>query len=409
MLRNQRLITVSLDQDQLGQRNRALSVLLKLSNQLSICVDLDQVWDISLSLVMEEFGVSAGRVYLMQPGGDQFQLAAFRGLDPSGLETVYAPNSFTGKAARDRSFLAMHVEDLGDRRRAALLASKGFKVVICLPLITRDRVLGVMNLAARKVIPLEMSTIDLSMVMGNLTATAAESVLQARLLNEQKEAVKFFAYTACHDMKSPAGGVHALVRRLAKHLDHSLDEKGRVIMDQIERAAGRLEDLTQEVNHYIRAKEAPLEPMELELGEVLAELADELAERLQAAGVELALPPRPLRLTADRAALARALMNLLDNALKYGGPQLSRIEVSAEEQPEQAVIKVRDDGQGVPPELADKLFTLFKRAATSQGTEGTGLGLAIVKEIAQRHGGQAWLEPVQGRGAAFCFSLSKKI
>ncbi|RJX35495.1 MAG: hypothetical protein C4525_03705 [Desulfarculus sp.] len=409
MLRNQRLITVSLDQAQLGQRNRPLSVLLELSNLLSTCVELEQVWDISLGLVMEQFGVSAGRVYLMQPGGEQFRLAAHRGLDPSGLETVRASSSFTGKAARDRSFLAMHVQDLGDPRRVALLSSKGFKVVICLPLITRDRVLGVMNLAAREVIPLEMGTIDLAMVMGNLTATAAESVWQARLLNEQKEAVQFFAYTACHDMKSPAGGVHALVRRLARHLDQGLDQKGRAIMDQIERAAGHLEDLTQEVNHYIRAKEAPLEPVGLELGQVLAELAGELDERLQAAGVELVVPDRPVRLTADRLALSRALMNLLDNALKYGGPQLSRIEVGAEEQPEQVVIQVRDDGVGVPDELADKLFTLFKRAATSQGTEGTGLGLAIVKEIAQRHGGRAWLEPAAGRGAVFCFSLSRHI
>ncbi|MCB2192158.1 MAG: GAF domain-containing protein [Deltaproteobacteria bacterium] len=416
MLRNQRLITVPLDQAQLQERNRALSVLLQLSNYLSTRTKLEDLLGGALELVMEQLGVSAGRLYLSEPEEDCYRLVVHRGVSPEGLETVPAGVGFTSKAARTRSFLAMLVEDLDDAERVALLASKGFKVVICLPLITRDQVIGVMNLAAEELIPLEMATIDLVMVMGNLVATTAESVMQAqelseqaRLLAEQKEAVQFFAYTACHDMKSPATGVHGLARMLAQRAGHNLDDKGLAIISQIEKAAQRIEDLAQEVNAYIRAKQAPLKLEQVSLGEVLSSVAGEMAERLEKSGVVLELPPEDVVLSADQNALSRAITNLVDNALKYGGPQLSRIRVIYDQDGPAHVFKVSDDGVGVPPELAEKCFTLFKRADTSQGTEGTGLGLAIVREIARRHGGQAWLETAQPQGACFCFSLSSDL
>lgn len=415
MLRNQRLITVPLDQQQLSGRNRALAVLLQLSNFLSTCTELEPLLEGALDLVMEQFGVRAGRVYLGEAGSDYFQLIIHRGLDPKGLETVHASMGFTGKAARTRSFLAMHVEDLDDQQRAELLAGKGFAVVICLPLITRDQVIGVMNLAAEEIIPLELATIDLAMVMGNLTATTAESVLQARelteqarLLAEQKEAVQFFAYTACHDMKSPATGVHGLARMLAQRAGDNLDEKGLAIIGQIQRAAQRIEDLASEVNAYIRAKEAPLKHEEFDLAELLAGLAGEVGPRAEAQGVTLVVPSEPVMLKADRGALIRALTNLVDNALKYGGPELTRVEVRHHQKNGLHVFKVWDDGVGVGPELAEKCFTLFKRAETSQGTEGTGLGLAIVREIACRHGGRAWLDNSQPKGACFCFSMAEE-
>jgi len=416
LLRNQRLITVPLDQAQLHQRNRALSVLLQLSNYLSTRTKLEDLLGGALELVMEQLGVGAGRLYLAEPENDCFRLVVHRGVSPEGLETVPAGVGFTSKAARTRSFLAMRVEDLEDAERVALLASKGFMVVICLPLITRDRVIGVMNLASEELVPLEIDTIDLTMVMGNLVATAAESVMQAqelgeqaRLLAEQKEAVQFFAYTACHDMKSPATGVHGLARMLAQRAGHNLDQKGRAIIGQIEKAAQRIEDLAQEVNAYIRAKEAPLKLTEVSLREVLAGVSAEMAERLEKRGVSLELPRDEVVLSADSGALARALTNLVDNALKYGGPGLSRIRVIHQEDGPFHVLKVSDDGVGVPAELAEKCFTLFKRADTSQGTEGTGLGLAIVREIARRHGGLAWLDNSQPQGACFCFSLARDL
>jgi signal transduction histidine kinase len=84
------------------------------------------------------------------------------------------------------------------------------------------------------------------------------------------------------------------------------------------------------------------------------------------------------------------------------------VEVSHELTPTHHVFRVRDDGVGLEPEQEDKIFSLFGRGDTSKGTTGTGLGLAIVREIAQRHGGDAWLESGPGRGCDFCFSFKRQ-
>lgn len=413
---NQRLVTVPFSSKALDRRNHELSVLLELSNFLSTCTDLETLLHGGLEMVRRQFGLEAGRIYLGDQEEGFLYLACHQGIDPTGLEILELEGTFTGKAAHTRSFLAMGVEDIEDKERAALLAEKGLRMVICLPLITRDRVLGVMNLNAPKLIHLQLATVDLGMVMGNLIATSAESVIQAQeliekasLLEEQKKAVQFFAYTACHDMKSPAAGVHGLARLLLSRSGDRMNPKDREICRQIERASARIENLAQEINGYIWAKESSLNLEEVELGGVLAEIAAEQAGRLAETGVRLEMPAELVWLAADRLALGRALGNLIENALKYGGPDLSRIEVSCEELDSQWVICVRDDGVGIPPDLAKKVFTLFKRAATSRGTEGTGLGLAIVQEIARRHRGRAWLEPSQKRGASFCLSLAKNL
>ncbi len=414
LLFNQRLVTVPFSSKALDRRNHELSVLLELSNFLSTCTDLETLLHGGLEMVRRQFGLKAGRIYLGEPEEGFLYLAAHQGLEPDGLETLELEGTFSGKAAATRSFLAMRVEDIEDKQRSALLTRKGFVMVICLPLITRDRVLGVMNLNAPEMIHLEMATVDLGMVMCNLIATSAESVIQAQelmekadMLEEQKKAVQFFAYTACHDMKSPAAGVHGLARLLLARSGDRMNPKDREVCRQIEKASARIENLAGEINGYIWAKESALDREEVELGEVLAEIAAEQAGRLEKAGVVFETPPEPVWILADRLALGRALDNLVDNALKYGGPELSRIRVSCQDKDSQWVLCVEDDGVGIPDELAKKVFTLFKRAATSQGTEGTGLGLAIVQEIARRHGGRAWLEPGQGSGASFCLSLAK--
>ncbi len=87
---------------------------------------------------------------------------------------------------------------------------------------------------------------------------------------------------------------------------------------------------------------------------------------------------------------------------------MSEIVIRYEEDPSFHIFSVGDDGVGIKGEGADMLFKPFHRDKTSQGTEGTGLGLAIVKEIAERHGGRAWLKQEVSRGATFCFSVAKE-
>jgi light-regulated signal transduction histidine kinase (bacteriophytochrome) len=99
----------------------------------------------------------------------------------------------------------------------------------------------------------------------------------------------------------------------------------------------------------------------------------------------------------------------VDNALKYGGNQLSKITIQYEESEDFHVLSVTDNGVGLKTEDSERLFALFQRQETSRGVEGTGLGLAIVKEIADRHRGEVWMEPGSQAGVTFHLTISKNL
>ena len=103
------------------------------------------------------------------------------------------------------------------------------------------------------------------------------------------------------------------------------------------------------------------------------------------------------------------MRNLVDNALKYGGENLSEIEIGYKDSGDFHVLSVRDDGVGLGNDQSDGIFTMFQRKKTAMGIEGAGLGLAIVKEIAAQHEGQVWVEHNPQQGITFYVSFSKNL
>ena len=110
---------------------------------------------------------------------------------------------------------------------------------------------------------------------------------------------------------------------------------------------------------------------------------------------------------SDKLAILRVFRNFIDNALKYGGKTLQKIEIGYENNSDFHIFSVYDDGIGLKKEESRGIFGLFKRKDTSRGIKGTGLGLAIVKEIAERHHGEVWAEPGPQKGITFKISFIK--
>lgn len=415
MLLEERYVTVPVVGTNLSGDRPELSLVLEMSNYLATVKGLQEVLDNGLKKMMRMFDMEYGRVYLLNDSGDRLNLRAAQGINVAGLESMGINEGFSGKATRTGCFIAQRISDMENRKRAKLLAERGLESVVCLPLIAMDHTLGVMNLAASRIVELDMPTIDLMVVLGNLIAVnilnarqAAALEDKARALAAQKEAIQFFAYTASHDLKSPATAIHGLARMLLRLGGETMDEKARQVCAQISKAASIIEELAGELNAYIKAKESPLEPKQVELGEVMEVVHSNVRAELESRGIAWRGPDPAGLVWADQLALIRALQNLVDNALKYGGDGLSLVEISHELTPTHHVFRVRDDGVGLEPEQEDKIFSLFGRGDTSKGTTGTGLGLAIVREIAQRHGGDAWLECGPGQGCDFYFSLKRK-
>ena len=412
----QGLVAVDYDERKLQRRNHQIAVLLDLSDFLASSMDTQVLLDGALSRTLNHFDFQAGRIYLMDADGEQLCLAAYQGLEPEGLEVVRIRQGFSGMAARTRSFLARRVTDLDDPRRVEILLGKGLETIVCVPLVTLDRVVGVMNLASDRVIDLDQGTVDLLLIVGNQIAFAVngarfheEVQSKVRDLQEKKETIKFFAFSASHDLKCPAVGLNGLAERFHRHYRDQLDDRGRALCDQILATSRHLLALSERMNAYVTAREAPLQLETVSVRDLAETVRCEFDAVLRQRGIAWHGPDGPAEVRADRLSILRFLQNCVDNALKYAGAGLSEIRIEHRETEDHHVLSVRDDGVGMPPEDADRLFDLFHRHATSRGTEGAGLGLAIVKKIAERHGGEAWVDTSVGGGTTFHLSLRKQL
>jgi K+-sensing histidine kinase KdpD len=416
MLINKKYLSVKFSESELRERNWALSILLDIGNFLSRPLQLKDVLDGVLHKVLDHFDLAAGRIYLTDETDQYLILAAHTGIEITGLERVRMGEGFSGLAAQTRSFILQDVTALEDKERATLLLSKGLRIIICVPLIAMDKVLGVMNLASTKVLELDEGKIDLLDVIGNQIAVAANNAkLYEELANKIKEVeektdtIKFFAYSALHDLKSPAIGIYGLTKLLHKHYRNLLDEKGQRYCDQILNAAAQIEALVERINGYIMAKEAPFTFETIQVKEVTDLIRNEFAAALDQRRIRWVEPETIPLINADRLSLIRVFRNLVDNALKYGGNSLGEIRIGYAEDQEFHILSVADDGVGMQKQDSEKVFEIFQRHKTSRGTEGTGLGLAIIRVIAERHRGSVRMEPGAEKGVTFYVSIAKQL
>ncbi len=409
-------ISVKFRELKLKERNKELSFLIEMSDFLSSSQNLKELLGRALSKVLEYFDLDAGRIYMMDDAGQYLSLAAHQGIDSKGFEKLHISEGFSGRSARTHSFIAQHVSELGDPDRAALLSSQGFKIIICVPLISINKVGGVMNLASRKIIGLDQEKVDMFTAIGNQIAAAANNArlyedLEAKIkaLKQKNELIESFAYSISHDLKSPAAGLYALTKSLQGKRGASLDEKGKKFCNQILKTTEHIVALVDNINAYIETREAPLNLEKVRVKEITERIRCEFSDIMKRRHIRWSEPESLPEIIADRLALSRVFQNFTDNALKYGGDKLFQIDVGYNEDEAFHIFSFSDDGVGINERDAEKIFEIFQRHETSRGISGSGLGLAIVKEVAARHQGESWMEKSGGNGASFFISISKDL
>lgn len=214
-----------------------------------------------------------------------------------------------------------------------------------------------------------------------------------------------FAYVASHDLQEPARMVGSYTQILREELAGRLTDQELKYMGYTVDGARRMQAMVRGLLEYARAgKEGSLRE-EVDLASILADAIENLKLPIEESGAVITVGPLP-RLRGNRQLLTLVFQNLLSNAVKFreaGRPP--RVEVTAFREGPAWVVRVRDDGIGIDPLQADRLFALFQRLHSRSRYDGVGLGLALVKKIAERHGGRVWTAPPPERGTDFFVSL----
>ena len=229
-------------------------------------------------------------------------------------------------------------------------------------------------------------------------ASTINRLLEAVARGQQKE--KRFLNDAAHQLRTPLAGLIGQTE-LALHESHEPQVRER--LHKVLSAAQRSAHLVHQLLQLARSESnVPMQP--LDLPQLACEVAREWTAKALAAGIDLGYEgEEQLRVLGHPLLLREALNNLIDNALHYAGTGATvtvRVHLTA---PGMAALAVEDDGPGVPAEHLGDLFARFWRGSDKAG--GCGLGLSIVDEIALRHAGQTFAEPVVPHGLRVGISL----
>jgi len=254
---------------------------------------------------------------------------------------------------------------------------------------------------------IEERTIELKRTNGQLNHEIEHRRQTELELQETTEKIKLFAYSVSHDLKSPAIGLHGLMRRFSRLYAHVLDQRGKAYCEQALSASAQIVALVEDINSFISSKEAPITVEPVNLKALFLMVKEEISPQLNSRNIRWVQPDDLPEIRADQLAIVRVIRNLVDNALKYGGQTLTEISIGYEADAKHHILTVRDNGIGLEEADSKDIFEIFRRTKTSRGTLGTGLGLAIAKEIAERHGGRIWMKPGKKKGIAFSISISK--
>ena len=234
----------------------------------------------------------------------------------------------------------------------------------------------------------------------------AEEQLQQinRELQRSNEELGQFAYVASHDLQEPLRMVKSFTELLARRYQGQLDDKADRYMDYITDGAMRMQTLISDLLAYSRAGRFDLALQPTHLEEVVEQVRSDLQTVIQTKDAKIEMDSLPT-LHADPTQMRQLMQNLIANAIKYCEADFPIVQIRATSAQDSWTISVQDNGIGIDPQYAERIFVIFQRLHNKDDYSGTGIGLAICKKIVERHGGTIWVDSQAGEGATFSFTM----
>jgi signal transduction histidine kinase len=228
---------------------------------------------------------------------------------------------------------------------------------------------------------------------------------QAEELTRSNRDLEQFAYVASHDLQEPLRKVASFCQLLQRRYAGQLDERAdQYILFAVD-GAQRMQRLINDLLAFSRIGRITSGFTEVDLEKVVADAAAQLENRREQSGGQITWSGLPVVL-GEEPLLAALFINLISNSLKFRHPDRPpRVHIHTEQSGDEWNIFCEDNGIGIEPEYADKVFVIFQRLHPKDQYPGTGIGLAIAKKIIEFHGGRIWLDSDQREGTLIRFTL----
>jgi two-component system sensor histidine kinase KdpD len=379
------------------QREAQISALYNLGRDLTSATDLHQVADIVISHIGQVFGREVA-IFLPENG----QLRAF------ACTPDYYPDT-NELAVAAWAFDHDQPAGLGtDTLPAASLR--------CQPLKTARGLIGVLGIHPKEpgklLTPEQRQTFNAFAHQAALAverASLAEQARQTELLQATEKLQTALLNSISHDLRTPLVSITGALSSLREETP-TLDQEGlRSLIETAYEEAERLNRLVGNLLNMTRLEAGAIhlrhEPCDIQ--DAIGVAFEQLGERLEKRPVKVNLPPDLPLIPLDFALFGQALVNLLDNAVKYS-PTDTLIEVNVSQTQDAVNIEVCDRGIGIPSEDLERVFDKFYRVQRPESVSGTGLGLAICKGIVETHGGAIRADNRPGGGTIVTVTLPKE-
>jgi len=235
--------------------------------------------------------------------------------------------------------------------------------------------------------------------------TAQQQVeAQAEDLRRSNAELEQFAYVASHDLQEPLRKVASFCQLLERRYKGQLDERADQYIEFAVDGAKRMQRLISDLLAFSRVGRLTDEFVPVDLEDTFAQALHQLAALIEEAGALVDADPLPT-VSGDPTLLVQLLQNLIGNGVKFRGEQPPRVHLAVTQVGSDWEFRCSDNGIGIEPQYADKIFVIFQRLHGRDAYDGTGIGLAVCKKIVEFHGGRIWLDPTVPGGTTFRWTI----
>jgi signal transduction histidine kinase len=236
----------------------------------------------------------------------------------------------------------------------------------------------------------------------SLEASSEALAERSRELERSNRELEQFASVTSHDLQAPLATISMYAQLLEQRHSQELNG-GQQLVEGINAATVKARTLIRDLLEYSRAGRGELLDEPIEVKDVVTEALEMLAGPIQQSGADVTVEDLPVIL-GDPRKLRQVFLNLISNALKFAD-DIPVVRVSAEVQGNTAIFAVADNGIGMDPGQAERIFQPFHRLHAEEDYPGTGIGLAVCERIVEQHGGRIWAQSAPKQGSTFRFTL----